>query len=325
MTWPPERSSCCREDVIKEDAIGRIFQTWDLIADSFAILKADRQLLWLPVLSGIFCVLASVIVMGGSSLLFLPLADVNAALHRHSMSQGMWVGLFLFYLANYFVIVFFNVALVSVADSRLAGGHATINDGLEVAWQRKGKIFQWALFSATVGIVLRMIQDRSAWLGRLVAGLVGVGWTLASYFVLPLLAAEDVGPAEALQRSAEMFRETWGEQVAGGFSFGLIFTLLALPGIALPVVGRNFGPTGIAARSRVRARLLAVALRGRRRCAGHIPGGSLSICQDQAGLGWLPPGKLFDRLAAEELVDRRSYQQLSQGWQAPLSFLFFRK
>jgi hypothetical protein len=198
-------------------------------------------------LSGIFCVLASVIVMGGSSLLFLPLADVNAALNRHSMSQGRWVGLFLFYLANYFVIVFFNVALVSVADSRLAGGHATINDGLEVAWQRKGKIFQWALFSATVGIVLRMIQDRSAWLGRLVPGLVGMGWTLASYFVLPLLAAEDVGPAEALQRSAEMFRETWGEQVAGGFSFGLIFTLLALPGIALPVAGRNFGPTGIAA------------------------------------------------------------------------------
>jgi len=115
-------------------------------------------------------VLASVIVMGGSSLLFLPLADVNAALNRHSMSQGMWVGLFLFYLTNYFVIVFFNVALVSVADSRLAGGHATINDGLELAWQRKGKIFQWALFSATVGIVLRMIEERSAWLGRLVAG-----------------------------------------------------------------------------------------------------------------------------------------------------------
>jgi len=61
-----------------------------------------------------------------------------------------------------------------------------------------------------------------------------------------LLAAEDVGPAEALQRSAEMFRETWGEQVTGGFSFGLIFTLLALPGIALPIVGRNFGPAGIA-------------------------------------------------------------------------------
>ena len=92
--------------------------------------------------------------IGGAGLLFLPPADVAAALKHHSLSQGMWVCLFLFYLANYFVIVFFNVALVSAASSRLAGGHATINDGLEVAWQRKSKIFQWALLSATVGIAL---------------------------------------------------------------------------------------------------------------------------------------------------------------------------
>jgi hypothetical protein len=140
-----------------------------------------------------------------------------------------------------------NVALVSAASNRLAGGRASINDGLEVAWQRKGKIFQWALLSATVGIVLRMIEERSAWLGRFVAGLIGIGWTLASYFVVPVLAAEDVGPVEALQRSGERFRETWGEQVAGGFSFGLIFALLALPGIALLFAGKNFGPAGVVA------------------------------------------------------------------------------
>jgi hypothetical protein len=150
-------------------------------------------------------------------------------------------------LANYFVIAFFNVALVSAASSRLAGGHATINDGLETAWQRKGRVFQWALLSATVGILLRMIEERTPWLGRLVGGLIGMAWTLASYFVVPVLAAEDVGPAEALQRSADLFRETWGEEVVGGFSFGLIFALLALPGIALPLLGKILGPTGVAA------------------------------------------------------------------------------
>jgi hypothetical protein len=61
---------------------------------------------------------------------------------------------------------------------------------------------------------------------------------------LPVLVAEDVGPAEALQRSADLFRETWGEEVTGGFSFGLIFTLLALPAIALPFLGNYLGTTG---------------------------------------------------------------------------------
>src|SRR5882672_7662543 len=120
----------------------------------------------LPVFSGVFCVLASVVVLGGGSLLFIPPVGALAlnAVNRHSLSQGMWMFLLLFYLANYFVIAFFNVALVSAASNRLAGGHATVNDGLELAWQRKGKIFQWALLSATVGVLLRMIEERTAWL-----------------------------------------------------------------------------------------------------------------------------------------------------------------
>src|SRR5260370_20195438 len=92
-----------------------------------------------------------------------------------------------------------------------------------------------------------MIAERTGWLGRIVIGLIGMAWTLASYFVVPVLVVEDVGPAEALQRSADLFRQTWGEEVAGGFSFGLIFTLLALPAVALPFLGRNLGPTGMMA------------------------------------------------------------------------------
>jgi len=209
------------------------------------VLKKDKDLVWLPIFSGIFCILTSITVLGGSGLLLLPPNFSLHSVNRHSIPQGMWIAMFLFYLANYFVIAFFNVALVSAASTRLAGGQASINDGLELAWRRKFKIFQWALLSATIGMVLRMIEERASWLGRLVAGVVGMTWTLASYFVVPVLAAEDVGPAEALQRSADLFRQTWGEEVAGGFSFGVIFTLLALPGLALPILGRNLGPGGV--------------------------------------------------------------------------------
>lgn len=227
--------------------MGRIAQTWELIGSSFAVLKSDKQLLLLPIFSGIFCVLVSVVVLGGGGLLLGPqnLQLIGSELNPHALPQGAWVFLFLFYLVNYFVIAFFNVALVSVALSRLAGGSATLNDGLEKAWQRKGKILQWAFLSATVGVLLRMIQERTGWLGRLIGGLIGMTWNLASYFVVPLLAAEDVGPAEALQRSTDLFRQTWGEEVVGGFSFGLIFTLLALPAIAFPFLGNNLGTNGV--------------------------------------------------------------------------------
>jgi hypothetical protein len=228
--------------------MGRIARSWELVKQSFAILKSDKELMLLPIASAISCVVVSVVILAGGALAFLP--EIKASLATNARWQpnnpGMWVCLFIFYLANYFVIVFFNVALVSAASSRLARGHATINDGLQAAWERKGRILQWALLAATVGILLKMMEERMSWIGRLVVRLIGVAWTLASYFVVPVLAAEDLGPVEALKRSAHVFRETWGEKVVGGFSFGLIFTLLALPGIALPLLGAALlGPAGM--------------------------------------------------------------------------------
>jgi TatD family hydrolase len=67
-------------------------------------------------------------------------------------------------------------------------------------------IFQWALLAATVGIILKMIEGRSSIIGKLVAGLIGLAWTLASFLVVPILAFEELGPFEALSRSAELFR-----------------------------------------------------------------------------------------------------------------------
>jgi hypothetical protein len=140
--------------------------------------------------------------------------------------------------------VFFNLALVRAASSRLAGGTATLRDGLRAAWERKGRVLQWALLAATVGLVLKMLEERMSWVGRLVVRLIGLAWTLASYFVVPVFASEDLGPIEALKRSARVFRDTWGEKVAGGFGFGLIFFVLAIPGVALPILGAMLGGTG---------------------------------------------------------------------------------
>jgi hypothetical protein len=149
---------------------------------------------------------------------------------------------------NYFIVVYFNVALVTAASDRLAGGPASIDDGLQTAWNRKGTIFQWALFSATVGILLQAFEERVGSLGRLGIRLFGAAWNFGSYFVVPVLAAEDVGPVEAFYRSAQLISETWGEEIAGSFSFGLIFSLLTIPAIALPfILNAYLGTAGLIA------------------------------------------------------------------------------
>jgi hypothetical protein len=229
--------------------MGKLARSWDLVQQSFSILISDTGLMFFPVVSAISCISISVIMLSGGVLVFRPQLEtwLAASSGRPSITQTGWICFFFFYLVNYFVIVFFNVALVSAASDRLAGGRGTVNGALLVAWKRKGKILQWAVVAATVGVVLSMLESRMGWLGRLTTRLIGTAWTLASYFVAPVLAAADVGPVEALYRSASAFRETWGEELVGGFSFGLIFTLLTLPGVALLFLARNRGWAGLVA------------------------------------------------------------------------------
>ncbi len=226
--------------------MGTLSRSWDLLGQSFAVLKSDKELIWLPVISAMYCLAMTVIIFGAAVLIVVPPGPIT-----HDVAQQKLLGqhivpfLFLFYFVTYSLVIYFNVALVSIALDRLAGGHAMLNDGLQTAWKRKWRIIQWALLAATVGILLQMLERQLSFLGRLITRVSGFVWTLASFFVVPLLATEDMGPTEALYESAEIFCKTWGEEVAGGFSFGVIFFLLTLPGFLLPLLGVRAGQTGM--------------------------------------------------------------------------------
>jgi hypothetical protein len=219
--------------------MGRIGNSWVLVKQSFAILRSDKELMLFPVLSALSCVLVTALVCAGGAVTVYPSLKAEIAVNPHwQPSPSLMTGsLFTFYLVNYFVMAFFNTALVAAAAVRLDGGHPTLRDGLSLAWARKGVIFQWAVLAATVGTVLKLIEQRANLIGRIVTRLLGLAWTLASFFVVPILAFEKLGPMEALRRSARLFTETWGEEVVGGLSFGLIFFLLGLPGFLLPLLG----------------------------------------------------------------------------------------
>lgn len=227
--------------------MGTLSRTWDLMGQSFRVLKSDKELMWLPVLSAVFCLMATVIIGGTGFLIMGPTGPMpQDAASKKLFEQQMAPWIFLLYVVNYFLSVFFNVALVGIALNRLSGGNAKLNDGLQLAWDRKWSILQWALLSATIGMLLQAVERRVGFLGRLVASFIGVMWTLAGFFVVPILAVHGVGPVEALSKSGHIFRQRWGEQVAGGFSFQLLFFLLALPGALPPLMGfHRFGPTGL--------------------------------------------------------------------------------
>jgi hypothetical protein len=139
-----------------------------------------------------------------------------------------YVVAFIFYVVMYSVIFYFNTALVGAAMIRLEGGDPTVGDGFRIASKHSGKIIGYALISATVGVILRAISERGGIIGEIVSGIFGFAWGLATFMVVPVLVLEDVGPIEAVKRSAALLKQTWGEQLVGNFSIGSIFGLLTL-------------------------------------------------------------------------------------------------
>jgi len=123
----------------------------------------------------------------------------------------------------------------------MRGGDPTVQDGLREAVARLPLIAGWALIAATVGIILRIIEDKSKGVGKFVAALLGIAWTLASFFVVPIMVVERINPLDALKISASMFRKTWGEQIISSFSFGLVFFVLAIPAFLLILLGMSSG------------------------------------------------------------------------------------
>jgi hypothetical protein len=137
---------------------------------------------------------------------------------------------------QYFVIFFCNTALVGAALIRLRGGDPTVGDGFQIAKDRLVPILGYALIAATVGMILRAISERSGIIGKIVVGLVGLVWSVATYLVIPVLVVENVGPIEAVKRSAGHLRKTWGEQIVGNLGIGAVFGLITFGTIVAGVL-----------------------------------------------------------------------------------------
>jgi hypothetical protein len=163
------------------------------------------------------------------------------------------------YLAT-LVATYFAVALAAAVGDVLDGRDATVRGGLTAASRVAGPIAGWALVLTTVNLVLQMLRERAGILGSLLLGAATVAWGLATFLVVPILALEGLGPLAALERSAALFREKWGEQLVGTASIGLLFTVIGtLPAFALLALGLASGSTAVAVVCIALGLLIAVA------------------------------------------------------------------
>ena len=202
----------------------RISNSWALVKASFAVLRQDRELILFPVVS----MLASLVVVATFAVPMLLAGFFDSLLSGTGNGVLSAIIGFLFYLVMYFVVIFSNAAVVGAAMIRLNGGDPTLRDGFRIAFEHVGSILGYAAISATVGMILRAISERAGIVGQIVSSVLGFAWGVVTFLVIPVLVIEDVNPVDAVKRSGQLLRQTWGEQLVGNFGIGAITGLIVL-------------------------------------------------------------------------------------------------
>jgi len=226
--------------IVNGKRIGRWRASILLLRESWRFLSADKELMLIP----LFTTFLNLVLFG---LLFLVVAAVSRSFGvpvftGDTLQNLDYAFLFGFYVIGAFTLALAQAATVHTVYTRIHGGDATLGESLKTAFSHSGTLFVWALITSTVGIILQAISQRSQLLGKIVAGLLGAGWAVITFFVIPSIVITKKSAFESIPHSLATFKRTWGETLVSNIGLGLAFLLMYLVATAA-VVGLIIGGT----------------------------------------------------------------------------------
>jgi hypothetical protein len=213
-------------------------RSWSITKMSFDVVRKDPELLLFPAISGFFSTIFTIAMLFPSFIaVWIEGGDVVFGPLQMATTFASYFGLAFF-------ATFSNVCVVHTTRTRLNGGDATFGESIRFAMTRLPQIAGWSAVSASVGVLLRLLDNaarRSRGIGRIIAqilhSILGLAWSVVSLFVVPAMVYDNIGPIDALQRSIEVLKRTWGESLIRHYGMGLMTFLFALPGAALILFG----------------------------------------------------------------------------------------
>ena len=203
--------------------MGRMERGWQLTKLSWNIIREQPIALALPLVAAA----AEGAVAAGYVL------GVTGSRAFTERGVGHYVALYPLLIILTLIATFANAIVVAIADARLRGRPISVRQAFSATLGRLPLLIGWSLLSATVGLILRILEERLPLAGRIAAAVTGVAWSLATVLVIPVLVVEGVGPVTAVRRSGRLFKARWGESLTGQAAIGLPIFLLCLPFLVL--------------------------------------------------------------------------------------------
>jgi hypothetical protein len=208
--------------------MSRIKRGWGLTKKSWGLLNGHRELIRFPIYGAVATTLLAIVTLG-PGLYLLDQDSLGGAIPL------LVIGVYVLSVVGFY----FSVGLAAAADMIFRGqADVTVADGLAVARERFSQICGWAALSTAISVVMGVLENQGGIGGQIAARVVGMAWSLVTFLAVPVIAIEGTGPVETLKRSASMFRQRWGTQIAGNIAIGgAVFLIGVLPAVILIVAG----------------------------------------------------------------------------------------
>lgn len=225
---------------------------------TFGVMKQDKELFLFPLLASFFSLMLLVIMV----VPFIAAGFLDMMLTQMNMSSVgtiiFFVLLFILYFSTTAIATFFNVCVVYTAKKRFEGGDSKFFEAISFAFSKIHLILMWAAVSATVGIILQLLDSgarQMKGIGRLVAqiivSLIGFAWSIMTIFVVPSMVFNGTGPIAAIKESSQVISKTWGESLVRHYGLGLVQLIITiffvLPFLILAIIAFILGQPVIGA------------------------------------------------------------------------------
>lgn len=147
-----------------------------------------------------------------------------------------YVSLFVLYLGLTYIASFFTAGLMYASGQAMRGESPTLGSGLSAAAGNAGPLLVWAIISAVVGFIIQTLENSDSIASEIIGVIFSVGWSVITYFVIPVIVFEDVGIRSMFTRSKDTFVETWGESLVAVGGVGLVSIVFTVFGLLIAVV-----------------------------------------------------------------------------------------
>ena len=197
----------------------RLRAGWRLAKEVRQSVSKDKSMYIFPIASGLLGVFIFLFTM---SMVFFGFSTTVS----NSIDITFILAFFIASIVVMFTTTYFLLAMLIAYRSFNSGSPISFRTALSKTWEYKKYALEWAIFYTIIVTIIRAIESRIRGIAGMLIGVIGaLTITIATFFAVPAILEEKVGPIKAIESSIHTIRRNFG-MTFGGVAYVDLYTLI---------------------------------------------------------------------------------------------------